>query len=189
MIPTLHLTNWSSKSLHGTGQRYTMMAAPRRWEFGDGAIADLTPTLTDLREVRRGEIAFEVYRDRFLALARGDLSPGNLRTADGREVVDGDTLLCACSRADAAAGRCHRVWAADLLVAAGWRVLLDGEIRGGPEETNAAPAWGVVGCFDGRTEFTPCAGEEEARALYGALRAGWSEVWLVRVVEGSPCGM
>lgn len=42
-------------------------------------------------------------------------------------VSDGDTLCCACSRDDAAAGRCHRVWAAAALVRAGWRVILDGK--------------------------------------------------------------
>jgi len=33
---------------------------------------------------------------------------------------------CACSRAAAAAGMCHRVWAAEALARAGWRVVLDG---------------------------------------------------------------
>ena len=30
------------------------------------------------------------------------------------------------SRKDAEAGACHRVWAAELLAEAGWRVVLDG---------------------------------------------------------------
>lgn len=41
-------------------------------------------------------------------------------------VEPGDTLICACSREAAAASRCHRTWAAYLLHAAGWRVVLDG---------------------------------------------------------------
>lgn len=41
-------------------------------------------------------------------------------------VPDGATLICACSREAAAAGRCHRVIAADLLKRAGWTVVLDG---------------------------------------------------------------
>lgn len=44
------------------------------------------------------------------------------------EVPDGATLICACSREAAAAGRCHRVIAADLLKRAGWSVVLDGRI-------------------------------------------------------------
>lgn len=41
-------------------------------------------------------------------------------------VGDGATLICACPRARAAAGCCHRVIAADLLKRAGWSVVLDG---------------------------------------------------------------
>lgn len=41
-------------------------------------------------------------------------------------VPGGATLICACSREAAAAGRCHRVIAADLLKRAGWSVVLDG---------------------------------------------------------------
>jgi hypothetical protein len=41
-------------------------------------------------------------------------------------VPGGATLICACSREAAAAGRCHRVIAADLLKRAGWTVVLDG---------------------------------------------------------------
>lgn len=41
-------------------------------------------------------------------------------------VPDGATLTCACSRAAAAAGRCHRVIAASLLLPLGWEVILDG---------------------------------------------------------------
>ena len=44
------------------------------------------------------------------------------------EVPDGATLICACSREAAAAGRCHRVIAADLLKRAGWSVVPDGRI-------------------------------------------------------------
>lgn len=44
----------------------------------------------------------------------------------GRLVEDGDTLYCSCSKADAEAGRCHRVIAADLLHQAGWEVILGG---------------------------------------------------------------
>ena len=41
-------------------------------------------------------------------------------------VRPGDTLFCACARDRAAEGKCHRVWAAALLVDAGWTVILDG---------------------------------------------------------------
>lgn len=41
-------------------------------------------------------------------------------------VPEGATLICACSREAARAGRCHRVVAADLLKRAGWSVVRDG---------------------------------------------------------------
>jgi len=33
---------------------------------------------------------------------------------------------CSCSLEAAARGECHRVWAAQILAEAGWRVILDG---------------------------------------------------------------
>lgn len=74
--------------------------------------------------------------DRF---APGVLSYGELVDRDGLPwdgerwrslgvVPDGATLVCACSRAAAAAGRCHRVIAADFLRRAGWSVVLDGRV-------------------------------------------------------------
>jgi hypothetical protein len=106
----------------------------------------------------RGNVAtMEAYRAAFDAametrLAGGLLSPerGTGYRLDGRlwamgapghmtalpgltcRVEDGDSLLCACSRDEAAAGRCHRAWAAPWLLRAGWRVVLDGaEVSGG----------------------------------------------------------
>ena len=135
MTPTIHLTNWSSRKLHGPGRLLTIMAAPRQWERGAGSVPLLEPDIGDLLDVRRGQLTIDDYRehtegDILRRLERGALSPGVLsvsRAADGvGVVVDGDTLCCACSREDAAAGRCHRVWAAPALVRAGWRVILDG---------------------------------------------------------------
>ena len=129
--PTLHLTNWSSRKLHGPGRKLTIMAAPRRWEHGDGRVPAIVPPLDWLREALGGTLALEEYRRRYEDRLSGlsFLAPGALRadTPPGWvDVRDGDTLCCACSRADAAAGRCHRAWAAPFLVRAGWRVILDG---------------------------------------------------------------
>ena len=60
-----------------------------------------------------------------------DLKPGDLMAhANGGRglmlVRPGDTLICGCSADRAKAGRCHRAWAAILLAANGWRVVLDG---------------------------------------------------------------
>lgn len=139
--PTIHVTNWSSRRLHGPGRALTIMARPRAWERGVGRVPWLTPADSDLRDAKAGRITLDEYRSRFEAYtgglaSRGHLDPGELAVVlydgSGSDAVrDGDTLCCACSRADAAAGRCHRVWAAQALARAGWRVLLDGvEVSG-----------------------------------------------------------
>lgn len=83
---------------------------------------------------------YRLWAPRLAALAPGALGYGSradvatpeTRPWDGGfwthtgDVPDGATLICACSREAAAAGRCHRVIAADLLTRAGWSVVLDG---------------------------------------------------------------
>ena len=142
MKPTLHLTNWSSKRLHGPGQKWTIMAAPRGWEHGDGVVPDFTPPLGLFRDLQAERVTEGYY---FTALERrwseawdagwarsgsNQFSPRRLLASPalGEWVVvaAGDSLLCACSKDKAAAGRCHRATAAPFLVRAGWRVLLDG---------------------------------------------------------------
>ena len=70
------------------------------------------------------------------ALASGWLAPGGLRfcallaggvRGDSWWQVTSATLCCACSVAEAQAGRCHRSWAALHLRRAGWQVVLDGQ--------------------------------------------------------------
>lgn len=157
----LHLTNGSSRSLHGPGRRISMMAHPRVFELKaeQGVCPLLTPRerelalLQQLVAARRvGQApegnALETYRTALeqrwaVAERAGLLAPGRLvlvarqrlgeaqraeaEPVRGPLVGHGDTLLCACSREEAAAGRCHRAWAAPFLVRAGWRVILDGK--------------------------------------------------------------
>lgn len=143
--PTLYLSNWSSHrtpGMHGPGRKWTIMANPRAWERGEGAVRWLTPNTDDLLTVKAGNMGVDEYRlrceTRWDSCAGGH-RPGVLRAIfpevrrAGRLVVveDGDTLCCACSVAEARAGRCHRTWAAPFLVRAGWRVVLDGvEVAG-----------------------------------------------------------
>jgi len=130
MKPTIYLTNWSSKRLRGPGTAYTIMARPRTWEHGAGAVRALVPAHAMLTAAKAGELGVAAYRADFVAHVRPSaLAPGRLEAFDGAlhvEVVDGDTLCCACSCADAAKGRCHRVWSGELLRRAGWLVVLDG---------------------------------------------------------------
>lgn len=132
--PTIHLTNWSSRKLHGFGRKWTIMARPRSWEHGDGYVGALTPSASDLDLIRMNGIEIDEYRLRCEAKFRQFLlKPGCLRALSMSTwnkrlalVGDGDTLCCACSRFEAAANRCHRCWAAVALKAAGWAVILDG---------------------------------------------------------------
>lgn len=152
MTPTLHLTNWSSRTLHGPGRKFTIMAKPRAWEHGEGIIHALVPTdqpaervgaarayyarmWLDAALAARGTTDEErtmliyraEYRSQLHTWGLAALAPGrlfaNTRPYDWSVCIsDGDTLLCACARG----AECHRRWAAPFLVRAGWRVLLDG---------------------------------------------------------------
>jgi hypothetical protein len=112
------------------------MAAPRPQygEAGEGTAHPLVPPLVWVRDAKAGRMLVEVYRSQYLLLlSRRAIQPGRLwfapadATLQPALVTDGDTLVCACSRAAAAEGRCHRCWAAAALVEAGWRVVLDGQ--------------------------------------------------------------
>lgn len=125
--PTIHLTNASSKRLH-SGTVFNIMAAPRRWERFAGKVVALAPAIEDLRYHQAAEISHDAYRRRFETRVEAwadQLRPGVLSTNE-RTVAGGDTLVCACSKRAAAAGNCHRAWAAPFLLRAGWRVVLDG---------------------------------------------------------------
>ena len=138
--PTLHLTNWSSRRLHGPGRKWTIMAAARGRMRGDGAVSCFVPPLQLLREVQAGRMTEDAYATKLWAVAEAEwaalpgwgspFAPDVLLAYESAGyavyVRDGDSLLCACARAKAAAGRCHRATAAPFLVRAGWRVLLDG---------------------------------------------------------------
>lgn len=133
----IHLTNWSSRALHGPGRVWSIMARPRRWELGCGSVPVLVPAPADLDAVRTGGITVEDYRTRYERRVLGRepmhpyLDPGALLghltgTVGPTPVDDGDTLCCACSREAASRDECHRVYAALMLRDAGWSVVLDG---------------------------------------------------------------
>jgi hypothetical protein len=108
----------------------TIMAAPRPQfgEAGEASVEALVPPLVWVRMAKAGDITMEAYRERYTrTIAEEDLRPGSLLASDGVAVAAGDTLICACSREAAANGRCHRVWAGELLSRAGWSVVLDGQ--------------------------------------------------------------
>lgn len=143
---TVYVTNWSNPRLHGPGRKLGIMVHPRLWEHGDGSVPMFKPTPEALADAKRGGKVsgdtVEAYRKRFSATVAARMATGTRGTLaaplvrachdeDARHggaatVQDGDTLLCACSLAAAASGLCHRVWVANMLAWAGWRVVLDG---------------------------------------------------------------
>lgn len=139
-MPTVYLSNWSSHrtpGAYGPGRKWSIMARPRRWEYGEGSVAALVPDTGDLLAVKSGEMTPEAYRGAYLRLVarrikleRIPLHPGGLLATtplDPVPVAHGDSLLCACSVQAARAGHCHRTWAAAFLVTMGWDVVLDQE--------------------------------------------------------------
>jgi len=128
----LHVTNAASRKppYRGPGRTWTIMAMPRAayGEYGEGPVPALVPEVGWVKAARAGDVPLDEYRDLYTTRLREHLDalrPGTL-TANGYPVEGGDTLICACSRAAAAQGRCHRVWAAEILREAGWEIVLDG---------------------------------------------------------------
>lgn len=124
------MTNWSSRGTRGPGMAYTIMARPRTWERGEGTVQGLTPRHAMLTGVRAKTVSVASYRDDFVRHAKAR-PPGALRAWTGTaevEVGNGDTLCCGCSKAVALEGKCHRVWAAELLRREGWEIVLDGKV-------------------------------------------------------------
>jgi hypothetical protein len=136
----------------GPGDHWCIMSKPdpRRGELGQGTIFELCPLPGNLDDVKKSRMTLADYRRAFIdepapvsprevsSVPRSwlNLSMGSLsaHTAFKRRreepialVQPGDTLTCSCSAKNAAKGQCHRVWAAALLIDAGWDVWLDGE--------------------------------------------------------------
>jgi len=132
-MPTIHITNATSrKPPHRgpSGTVWSIMAAPRAHygELGSGQVSALVPDLDMVQRAKAGTMPTEDYRAAYVAgLDVAGLAHGALLGTYARPIEDGDTLVCACSRAKAAKGECHRVWAAEALREAGWSVVLDGE--------------------------------------------------------------
>ncbi len=154
-MTTVHLTNFASQRLHGPGPLLHIMAAPPPFVLAHvaGRVPELIPKGQEQDYMRalvarrqRREIiptndpALTAYRDTYTARIRALAAlPGAdglppwpaYVTANcppqGIALPDGATLVCTCAVSEAAAGRCHRVWAAAVLAEAGYNVILDGQ--------------------------------------------------------------
>jgi hypothetical protein len=138
--PTLYLTNWSSRKLHGPGRKLCAMARPRHFERGDGRLDQCAPKAEWLRAVQNDRLSLGRYRklcEEWFGTFRllGSYNPGALsfktptvNPTGMRPVEDGDTLYCACARPDSPKRThpCHLELLAPFLVRAGWDVVLHG---------------------------------------------------------------
>lgn len=84
-----------------------------------------------------------------------------MRRGEEVKVTSGDSLVCTCSDARVEEGKCHRVWAAEVLAEMGWRVILDGV-----EQPATAP--GRLGVEEG----TGVRADLGGHGLRGALGGG-----------------
>ena len=149
--PVIHLTNWATRRLH-KGRRWTIMARPRNWEMGLGSVPDLTPPFEAFELYKEGKMSIDAYREFTLRSWHKDLVYIQMQFGPDmlyailydRSVVElvksGDTLLCCCAKRHAEHGRCHRVWAAELLRRAGWEAILDGAPLEGVDD-DWRPIW------------------------------------------------
>lgn len=104
----------------------------------EGKVGALVPRAEDLRLLRTGEIDQAEFKARYvrhIGASGVKLAPGKLawqpfsffRQDDVQLVEPGDVLYCLCRHARKDGIECHRLWAAELLTAAGWRVVLFGD--------------------------------------------------------------
>ena len=134
----IYITNFAScktTGYRGIGRIFSIMVHTPHWAVVQGVVGDLVPDERDLWSMKRDELSMEEYRSRFLEnlskrkdrLFPGELTVQSLQPLITFKVKDEDTLCCACSRAKAEDGECHRVWVAETLVQLGWGVVLDGK--------------------------------------------------------------
>jgi hypothetical protein len=116
-----------------------IQARPLAWVAELGSVPALKPSGGMVQMMQRlvterkqglplDEKLFAGYRLAYETMLAGlDLSPGKLLDANGDAVGVNVTLICTCSREEAAAGRCHRTWLMPFLDRAGWEVWKDWE--------------------------------------------------------------
>jgi hypothetical protein len=129
--------------VHPGSVGYHIQARPLAWVAELGSVPALKPSGGMVQMMQRlvadrkagkplDEQLFAGYRLAYETMLSGlDLSPGKLLDANGAPVPINATLICTCSREEAAASRCHRVWTAPFLEAAGWEVFVDWQVENG----------------------------------------------------------
>jgi len=133
--PKIFMSNWASEKSpghHGPGRLFSIMVKTPWFARSTGLVDVLVPPAAALWDLKGGQIDMPTYKRIYLEKLdqwAARLSPGKLVADAGGGLVvvaSGDTVCCSCARSEAAAGRCHRRWAAERLAESGWNVVLDG---------------------------------------------------------------
>lgn len=134
--PLIYITSGAKADLpghRGPGRDLSIMSQRNRGTLPRVPAARIDDAARFLLHSRQIEIV--KFKERYCALmegrvARGSCAPGTLSRISPPDwtpepVNAGDTLICSCAaRSD---DECHRFWLAPYLLAAGWRVVLDGK--------------------------------------------------------------
>ncbi len=140
--PVLHLCSLeevASEKLPIRGRRLSIASRSPQGCEPEGKVEGLVPRAEDLRAFREKKIDQDEFRNRYLnhiQVSGIKLSPGKLlwvpysffKQQESYSVEAGDVLFCLCLHAQKDGLECHRLWAAQLLMDAGWNVILDGDV-------------------------------------------------------------
>ncbi len=157
--PTLYLTNWSSRTMHGPGRQIAAMAVPPKW--ADVAVPELAADAEDLWKIQGaherftlGKITAEQWNvclRWYRARCESKWTAAGLKSISTADLglTDGDTLCCTCARPDSPKREhpCHLELLAPFLVMAGWDVVLHGRrltsalLTVGPDAGTVGPVY------------------------------------------------
>jgi hypothetical protein len=137
-LPVLFVGGWEDPE-KPSGRKLSIASRTPHGVDPDGKIDALVPRAEDLRLYKTNEISLDEFRRRYFEVVEDfgvkKLAPGKLmwspfsffRRDDAQPVEAGDFVFCTCVKSSGQGLECHRLWAARLLVQAGWDVVLDGE--------------------------------------------------------------
>lgn len=123
-------------AISAPGRKLSIASRSPRGHEPQGKVEALVPRAEDLRLFKGKEISQDELRLRYVQHIESSgvkLAPGKLtwspycffRQDEVQLVESGDVLYCLCLHAAKGGIECHRLWAAELLMGAGWQVVLD----------------------------------------------------------------